>query len=374
MKYAEYCQQVKHLKMSIDDILSALNSRPIKRWALIKHDRDETEEHIHVFMEMQSDQTPESISKWFNDEPNRIEKGKKKSHTFENMVAYGLHRTNTSDGKYQYEVNDYTANFDVEDLLNKASDEVLEVKSRKQRNKEIEEILDKICNNEIPRIRISDYLTNLEQIRHKMDIETAYKIRDTKLARKEDRQMDVIYIYGQPGTGKTTFAKMLGRNKGYDVFISGSSNDPLEGYQGQECVILDDVRGSDWKINDLLKLLDNHTNSLVKSRYSNKLLIDCKLLILTSVQQIEDLYSNLRENESEPIEQLKRRCRNYILMTKDTIKPYVWNDITKQYDEQPVIMNPVPMVTFITNNQSVLEDVQNLVNAVKKQAEEQKND
>ena len=38
----------------------------------------------------------------------------------------------------------------------------------------------------------------------------------------------------------------------------------------EDVLILDDLRDSDFKFTDLLKILDNHTKSTVKSRYHNK--------------------------------------------------------------------------------------------------------
>ena len=47
-------------------------------------------------------------------------------------------------------------------------------------------------------------------------------------------------------------------------------------------LILDDLRPSCIGLSDLLKMLDNHTSSSVKSRYYNKVL-ECKLIIITSI-------------------------------------------------------------------------------------------
>ena len=58
-----------------------------------------------------------------------------------------------------------------------------------------------------------------------------------------ERHMDVIYIYGTSGTGKTTFAKHIAQQRNLTTFISGSGNDFLDGYTQEECIILDDFRG-----------------------------------------------------------------------------------------------------------------------------------
>jgi len=338
MRYAEYVQQIKYLKYSINDIENILNDRPIKRWAYLVHDKDIDEEtgqlkepHLHIEMHFNSDQDISTIASWFNENENRIEKGKSKNkkYIYENMCSYLVHETPSSDGKYKYPHEDVIANFDFIQFMIEIKQGVEKAKTKKH---PIEDILQMICNNEIPRLKLKNHITDMQRIRYNKDIELAYKIRDEKIACEVNRNMNVVFITGKSGTGKTTLAKQFAMNNGFEYFVSGSSNDPLQGYQGQECVILDDIRGSDWKINDLLKMLDNHTNSLVKSRYSNKLMNDCKLMILTSVQDIDDLYNNLKENESEPIEQLKRRCQTFVDIDNKWVHIYKYNQDTLEYE------------------------------------------
>lgn len=372
MKYAEYSQQLSHLKMSLEDIFKALEKAPIKRWAFCLHDKDQYEDgslkemHIHIMMEFRSNQEPEFIAKWFNEEPQYIEKNHHKRFAFENMCSYLVHETPTADGKYHYPDEEVKANFDFHAYMEQIRTGVQKAEKKKH---PIQDVLELICADKIPRLKIGQHLTDMDRIRYRKDIERAYKIRDERLMTMTDRNMKVIYLYGLSGTGKTTFRKMLGKQKGYDVFISGSSNDPLEGYQGQECIILDDVRGSDWKINDLLKLLDNHTNSLVKSRYSNKMMTECKMIILTSVMDIDELYSNLQNNDNEPIIQLQRRCPVKMQFTPSTCITYQWNQEMGRYDEVTKTLNPVPMMRYVMDNKDVLDDIQSLVNNIKEESE-----
>lgn len=363
MRYAEYCQQIEHLKMSVEDIKRMLDQKNV-RYAMLVHDRDELEDgspkptHLHVMLDFRgASWTPEALCKWFEDSPERIEKPKTKKNRFvyENMCSYLLHETETADGKYHYNESEVTANFDFTEYMEQIRKGVLEAKANKKVHP-IASVLKQIANNEIPRIKLDDYLDELQQIKYKNDIREAYAIRDRRLAREVNRSMNVMYFFGESGTGKTTWAKALAGEMGYSVFVSGSSNDPLEGYQGQECVILDDVRGSDWKINDLLKMLDNNTNSLVKSRYSNKLLNDCKLMILTSVQPITDLYSTLRDHESEPIEQLKRRCPDLIKFTRTTMEGYRYDEETKEYKLQSSMPNMTSQLLYLAENKNSLID------------------
>lgn len=365
MIYAEYVQRLDYLPFPLTDLEKILNSRPIKRWAYLVHDKDTNEDgtevppHLHVEMELNTSQKVDTVASWFFDKPERIEKGKSKSKKFmyPNMLGYLVHELESSraDEKYVYPREDVVANFDFSAVLDEAQRGIKESKEKKQIP--IMPVLDKICNNEIPRVQIGKYLTNEERIKYSRQITEAYKIRDEKLALETERVMNVMYFYGPAGTGKTTWAKEIARKKGYSVFVSGSSNDPLQGYMGQECVILDDIRGSDWKINDLLKFLDNHTSSLVKSRYYNKLMTDCKLMILTSVQSIDDLYRGLKEYESEPIEQLKRRCTDVLEFSERFITAYHYSEGEKDYIFVDRVPNVTKMMTFAQENISLVNDV-----------------
>lgn len=158
---------------------------------------------------------------------------------------------------------------------------------------------------------------------------------------KKNITKEVIFITGEAGSGKTTFAKNWAKNQNLSCFVSGSSNDPLDNYKGEDVLVLDDLRGSVFTLTDLLKILDNNTNTLVKSRYYNKVL-NCKYIIITSVKEIDEFYSNIFENEEEPISQLKRRCKTYIKMDKKSIEIYSYNKNTCEYELKGFSKNDNP--------------------------------
>ena len=56
--------------------------------------------------------------------------------------------------------------------------------------------------------------------------------------------MNCIFITGASGTGKSTYAKQIASENKLSVYISSGSNDVLDDYQGQDCIILDDLRPS----------------------------------------------------------------------------------------------------------------------------------
>lgn len=167
------------------------------------------------------------------------------------------------------------------------------------------------------------------------DILKAEKYRSNIL---KERNLEVLYICGPSGSGKTTFAKYVAEQKHYDPFVSGSGEDILDGYDKEECIILDDFRAGTMKFSELLKFLDNNTGSSVKSRYYNKDINNCKLLIITSIQLPHELYGLFKNEDGtenkEPIEQFYRRIKHhylYVSVNKDAIYNLSLNGKFEQY-------------------------------------------
>lgn len=134
----------------------------------------------------------------------------------------------------------------------------------------------------------------------------------------QDRKLEVVYFTGKSGSGKTTAAKYFAEQKHYDYFVSGSGDDPLDGYDLEECLILDDFRAGTMRFQELLKFLDNNTESSVKSRYYNKTLSNCRLIIITSINEPDELYNFFKEDgPSEPIEQFYRRLKHRYFKVED---------------------------------------------------------
>lgn len=182
---------------------------------------------------------------------------------------------------------------------------------------------------------------------HKTDFEKAFEYRQTKIKSCADREIEVIYIYGEPGAGKTTLAKQICEKRGLSYCLSGSSRDPVQDYGGQDALILDDLRPESFSLSDLLKMLDNNSASSVSARYRDRWL-EVKLIIITTVLTIEDFHTAY-ENPSEPIEQLMRRCKEMIMLTKTHKSLYIYNNNKQSYQLIGEGKNNIP-AQFATEN------------------------
>lgn len=305
----------------------------IKDWAYCMHDKDNQKTHYHIMIQTYETQSSARISKDFGVGENYIEKAqtKKKTHKYDNMCLYLIHRN--APEKYQYNVDDVTASFDYKAFIEKHENKE---KKTNRRN----EIIDLIHAGTIKEYNITEFVTAREYVQYSSAIKSAFAYRE-KLQTSVKRNMQVIYISGKAGCGKTTYAKERAEALGYDCFISSASNDLFYGYGGQPCIILDDLRGSMMSYADILKLLDNNTNTTAKARYNNKNLADVKLLIITSSQSIEEFYHDVFDNNGESILQLKRRIGTYVNMDKDYIYVSVWDNRIKSYSKEKKFRNNI---------------------------------
>ena len=349
----------------LSEILEA-KSHVIKNYAYIIHDKDlytKADEsrnpkhkagefkpaHIHLVLKFERSQPQKTkyICKWFNLAENFVSKI---NGSFEDAVLYLAH-INAPD-KAQYDVKNITANFDIQTVIDNADSK-----------DKLSNIVDRILSGEIREYnKTTEIDTKLLVYPDSLRvIENAFKVRAEYLQNTQsERKTTCIYICGQAGAGKTTLAKKIADIHDMDYYISSGSNDILDGYCQQPCLILDDIRPSALGLSDLLKLLDPHTACSIKSRYKNKY-VNCSLIILTSVLKIDEFYHNVFEHEDEPINQLKRRCKFYIKMDYDFIKIREWNDFSMEYGKERVYINDI-LLPFLLNNNSIdnnntIEDV-----------------
>ena len=344
------CEIVSNLEkdgktlFDMNNMIEVLKKDCIKDFSYIIHDKDRYSKadekrdpdhkqgelkppHIHLLLRFKNNQPQklDCVAKWFHIAPNFVNKI---TGDWEDACLYQIH-FNAPD-KYQYSVDEVTCNFDYQELLEDA-----------EKGDKITKVIQRILDGEIREYNKTLEIDNMLLVNFSRKIAEAFKVRSEYLqATQKDRNTECIYITGGSGTGKTSLAKEIAKSKGYSFFISSGSNDVMDGYGQEDCLILDDVRPSCMGLSDLLKMLDPHTASSIKSRYKNKYL-NCRLIILTTVLNIDEFYTNVFAEQKEPVTQLKRRCQTYIKMYPDTILISVWDDKTMRYINPVAYKNPV---------------------------------
>lgn len=295
-------------RLDIDKVKTWLRKINCK-YLCVKHDQDETRPHYHIFVKMNDAREIDYISKACDVDPQYIERIKK---SWKNALAYAFHLTDSATEKHQYNESCVMYSYDVD--ISEIFDNDIVYKQEKEHNELIQELLIKYGNCECSKLDLINNMDAEDYNKHALMFRRMQEFRTMKVS---ERKMKVMYITGGSGCGKTTLAKYLARCLNYDVFISGSGKDVLDGYDKEECIILDDLRGDVFTKAELFKLTDNNTNSSVKSRFKNKDISQCKLMIITSIKAPSSLY-NWDEDVQESYTQFARRLQyQYVYIDRD---------------------------------------------------------
>lgn len=301
LKQYEVESRVEFFSEPIGDILRRY--RTIKKYAYILHDKDaDTAPHYHIYLNFGSSGVDSKIvAQWFGLQESQVNRIQGRAT---DMLKYLTHSNDSQKNKYQYSPSEVVANFDFESEIKKS------------------EILGDF--NKYSYAEQLKYINTLPVSEKKAAFGTLQKLWQLHcqiLTLEPNREIEVMFLYGKPGTGKTTYAKRFAKSRGYDCCISSSSNDPWQDYLGQKCMILDDMRDSTFKFEDFLKIIDNNTSSSVQARYGNKV-FNGELIIITSSVPLSFWYRYLIYSNSESLRQLYRRISVYVEITQSEILIY----------------------------------------------------
>lgn len=350
VRKCEIVQQIKYLPGYPDHwqktLEANLEAEPnIKSWAYINHDKDVNEDgtpkepHVHIALELAESRQYSTVGGYVGVPAQyvcairqKVKVGKRMMSDIGGALAYLTHR-NAPD-RYQYDDADVVAKpgYDWKAVRAKSEMSMAERKT-------FARVLDGIEKGTIRRYNLFEKVSMQMYLDHKIDFDRAFEFREMQLKSDANRQIDVIYITGDAGSGKTTLAKHLCEKRGLSYCVSGSSRDPVQDYNGQDCLILDDLRPQTFDLSDLLKMLDNNTASSVNSRYHDRWL-EVRCIIITTVLSVDDFYRTMLVT-SEPIAQLKRRCKTMIQLTRQQMSIYAYQQHTQEYMLVGTGSNPV---------------------------------
>ena len=247
-------------------------------------------------------------------------------------LAYLTHR-NAPD-RYQYDDSEVVAKPGYDWIAVRTKSEMQQAQW-----KSFQKVLHGIEDGSIRRYNLYDHITMQMYLDHKTEFENAFAYREGLLKKNVNRNIEVIYIFGEASSGKTTLAKYLCEKRGLSHCVSGSSRDPVQDYNGQDCLILDDLRPQTFDLSDLLKMLDNNTSSSVNSRYHDRWL-EVQCIIITTVLSIDEFFRSMLVT-GEPISQLKRRCKTVLQLTRQTMSIYAYQQQTQEYMLVGTGANPI---------------------------------
>lgn len=285
----------------------------IKKWAYIIHDKDDTRPHYHIYINAgKSSFNTKDVAKWFQlgytDKDGNEQTGEQFISKIKgrgaDVLLYLTHENDSQKWKHKYDRSEVHANFDFESEI--AASKI---------------IGDFEHYSYAQMVSFVDTLPIDEKTSVFSKLEKLYRLHCQNLTLKHSRKIDVIFICGKSGTGKTYYAKKLCDRLGYDYSITSSINDPLQDYMGQNAIICDDFRDDAMTFVEMLKFLDNDTSTSARSRYSNKV-FNGKLIILTSSVPLRYWYWDIRSDSREDVTQLYRRIGCYVIMHEQTFDVY----------------------------------------------------
>lgn len=293
--------------------LTAWAETKAMKWYLITHDKDikDTGEpvpvHYHIVIKFTSPTKKEQIIKKF---PIGYAENTKNLLA---SVQYLIHKNNPE--KYQYSWDELETN-DLDITWAK-------VTTGSQGEVSLTGLLDDIHNGRIKEYQLSE-IDHMIYTKYKTRIDNAFIHYTETIMRDKKRNIEIWFLTGATGTGKTTLAcdlaDSLTETPG-SYCVSSGSRDAMQDYKGEPVLILDDLRADSFKLHDFLKLIDNNTRSSTNSRYKNKPFTG-DFIIITSIKPLEAFY---QQTPNEEKEQLYRRIRYYLELSKESIVFNSWD-------------------------------------------------
>lgn len=293
------------------------NEMVVTKYAWILHDKDEGKVvHVHCMVAFRSVLKTSTICNKFGIRENQIERIK---GTWADALDYLTHRN--APAKHQYDASEVHSNFEWE----------IEAQDSTSRKRDrLKEVIVGIGEGTIREYNLHEHVGVEEYTTYRRKIEDALKWRrGFVIAHLEElvEMKNVVWVFGQTGTGKTTFAKSLAKSAKMWFAITSTGRNPFDEYRDEPCLILDDLRPEDMRFSDLLGILDPYNFKAAHARYQNKAL-QTEMLIITTILTPEEFVKRAvgEDLNAEDGRQLYRRINAVYELTQSVIYEYEYND------------------------------------------------
>lgn len=143
------------------------------------------------------------------------------------------------------------------------------------------------------------YMFNMDKVERARQI-----VRENKF-KNSFRQLEVTYVFGATGTGKT---RGVMEQYGYEnVYRVTDYLHPFDGYKGQDIIVFEEFRSS-LRVEDMLNYLDGYPLTL-PSRYNNKVACYTKVFIITNID-LNEQYIGVQKEHYETYSAFIRRIHS----------------------------------------------------------------
>ena len=262
----------------------------------------------------------------------KIEQGR----TWEYMLQYLLHKN--APEKTPHSVDEIVTNIDggTLDLYLKSTPSV---KKRSALERNFDKLQDDILEYKIFQYQFREQLATNKMFR-KLMAEFDTKIEKSFVAQKvgwyekykHTRSLEVIFIEGGGGCGKTALAIAYCQQRKWSYYIASDENDPMQDYASQDCLILDELRDDTFSYSSFMRILNTYTGTTVKSRYHNKAFTG-EAIIIPSYLPLSEYYKpDVKKKKKyvadesfygdNSLVQLHRRIKTLVRAEKDLFYVY----------------------------------------------------
>lgn len=158
------------------------------------------------------------------------------------------------------------------------------------------------------------YMTRLDLIDRTRQI-----IRYKEFAERYREEIQVVYRYGKSGTGKS---RSITQKYGIpNVYRVTDNKHPFDSYEGQDVIVFEEFYSSNWRLSDMLNLLDIYPLKL-PCRYNNKQACYTKVFINSNLP-LTSQYVNQQKDNKDAWQAFCRRIHKVqIYKDKDQIETY----------------------------------------------------
>lgn len=200
-------------------------------------------------------------------------------------------------------------------------------KDKNEKNKSIsEDVLEMLKNGSTPMevvYKYPSYGTRLVQLNYLNQSILTEKYKT------ENRNVEVTYIWGDTGTGKTSY--VLNKYGNANVYKVTNYEHPFDNYSTEKVLLLDEFR-SQIPISDMLQYLDRYP-CMLPARYANKCACYEEVIIISNVP-IDEQYQNIQLYEPKTYNAFIRRFDKILYFKKneeDIFSPIITEEIKEQY-------------------------------------------
>ena len=258
---------------TVDDIRAILDkwceTKAIQYW-FIEHNKGKEDSHFHIVISF-----PEGSVCALDTLKNKFPYGyiEKCRYGVKKCVQYLVHMNDTDKEPYSWDEVITNAPYKLEEY---------KLPDKTSGSKKLDLIINNILDGKIKEFEV-DKIDPYIYISYKSKIDKAFEYRNKMLMNNPTRNIDVFFLQGPCGAGKTLFCKAWAKNHNKSIAFSSASNDVFSSVNGEDVYVLDDYNPYEMSLENMIKAIDNNTNTTLQSRYHQRLFIGDTIFICTNI-------------------------------------------------------------------------------------------